>query len=526
MSMYTDNSRDDSWSRAVDAAKAAQNAAKVAKSAAKGASAGTAAGPVGWVAGATVGVIWEAKNGIGKLVVSAALVLFLILLAIISIIMSVLSAIPNALFGDQASDSQVNEIKSEYWADVDTKNSSDLVMYCRQAANENWGYVTGTYGNPLTKEVLQQKLEQYPEKVEAFKLQAKKWIGNRTCDCLGLIKGYMWYDTSKEKYVVYSNNFDDYAIDAILNASPDYGTIDTIPEIPGLAVWMSNHIGVYVGNGKVIHSNGYYRGVEETPIEQDAWEYWMVIPELSYDIDPIEYLPELEESTGEIDSVRDISFPELDLERLFLSDDYLSFLTDYLTAAEDGINTILQLAYDENIEYINNWKAANVTGIHDEFHFTHANISDTLGFSRLLLICDYSTLANEKNKDSDSYTVNIENLMKKLYRKRNELFSPSYSMRKEYFLTQQLVTKRVDNGEGEAIQKDEWETVRVYYNVTTCTIDFVGLEYIEENILVLTDEQKQQAAQMETAFRLLLSGTVGESPETENPEDTEDPENT
>ncbi len=27
------------------------------------------------------------------------------------------------------------------------------------------------------------------------------------------------------------------------------GTIDTIPEVPGLAVWSDGHIGIYIGNG-------------------------------------------------------------------------------------------------------------------------------------------------------------------------------------------------------------------------------------------------------------------------------------
>lgn len=505
MSMYTDHNQDDSWNRAVEAAKSAQKAVNAVRSTAKGAAAGTAAGPAGWAVGAAAGVIWEAKNSIGKVILASALVIFIILLAIINIIMSVLSAVPNAIFGDQASNAMVNPIHSEYWADTDIKNSSDLVMYCRQAANENWGYVTGTFGNPLTQEVLQQKLEQYPEKVQDFYLQARKWIGNRTCDCLGLIKGYMWYDTDQGKYVVYSNDFEDYSIDAILPASPDYGTIDTIPDIPGLAVWKSDHIGVYVGNGKVIHSNGYYRGVEETPIEQDAWEYWMVIPELSYDITPVEYLPDLDETTGEINSVSDISFPELDLDRLFMSEDYISFLSDYLKAAEDGINTILQLAYDEDIEKIEKWKEKNVTGEHDEFHFTYEDVAPTLAFSRLLLICDYSALANENNKDIDGYTINIENLLKKLYKNREDLFTPSYSTYESYFMHRKIVPVIERDQYGNAVPTDKVVYERVYYDVTICSIDFIGLEYIEDTILGLTDEQKQKSAEMETAFLMLLA---------------------
>lgn len=32
------------------------------------------------------------------------------------------------------------------------------------------------------------------------------------------------------------------------------GTIDTMPDIPGLAVWHDGHIGVYIGDGYVIEA--------------------------------------------------------------------------------------------------------------------------------------------------------------------------------------------------------------------------------------------------------------------------------
>ena len=61
------------------------------------------------------------------------------------------------------------------------------------------------------------------------------------------------------------------------------GTIDTIPEIPGLAVWHSGHIGVYIGNGEVIQAMGTRYGVVKTALGESGWTHWMKIAYINYD---------------------------------------------------------------------------------------------------------------------------------------------------------------------------------------------------------------------------------------------------
>ena len=61
------------------------------------------------------------------------------------------------------------------------------------------------------------------------------------------------------------------------------GSIDTIPEVPGLAVWHSGHIGVYIGNGQVIEAMGTKYGVVKTQLSQRNWTAWLEIPYISYD---------------------------------------------------------------------------------------------------------------------------------------------------------------------------------------------------------------------------------------------------
>ena len=82
----------------------------------------------------------------------------------------------------------------------------------------------------------------------------------------------------------------DLGADSMYENATEKGTIDTIPEIPGLAVWHEGHIGIYIGNGKVVHAANTNAGVIQTPIDASGWTHWMKIPYISY-------IEESEEST-------------------------------------------------------------------------------------------------------------------------------------------------------------------------------------------------------------------------------------
>ena len=72
-----------------------------------------------------------------------------------------------------------------------TKNNVDLAAYAMQAWENNWGYCWGTYGNVLTEALFNYKLQQYPEGVGKYEdFIRANWLGRRTADCIGLIKGY------------------------------------------------------------------------------------------------------------------------------------------------------------------------------------------------------------------------------------------------------------------------------------------------------------------------------------------------
>ena len=170
------------------------------------------------------------------------------------------------------------------FTDPATKNAADLVVYAIHAWESGWGYVWGTYGNVLTDSLFDYKLKQYPDGVGNYKdFIETNWLGGRTTDCVGLIKGYSWFDPETLTIGYATNGIPDYGANQMYRSASVSGTIDTIPEIPGLAVWCNGHIGVYIGNGEVIEAMGTRYGVVKTKLADRNWTHWLEIEYISYD---------------------------------------------------------------------------------------------------------------------------------------------------------------------------------------------------------------------------------------------------
>ncbi len=170
------------------------------------------------------------------------------------------------------------------FTDAQTKNSTDLVIWAKQAYENSWGYVYGTYGNILTEELLQDRASVFGEHVTGFEdFIRENWMRRRTADCVGLIKGYGWYNPDSVEIVVGTNGMADVTANGMFDAATVKGTIDTIPEIPGLAVWQDGHIGIYIGNGEVIEAMGTEQGIVKTSLPS-GWTHWLEIPYISYPV--------------------------------------------------------------------------------------------------------------------------------------------------------------------------------------------------------------------------------------------------
>lgn len=125
--------------------------------------------------------------------------------------------------------------------------------------NHKTVYMWGVFGAPVTESLIVSKAKQYPdwytpERQASFrKLIGQGYFG---FDCVNLIKGILWGWTgdATKTYggaVYKSNGVPDVSANGMLplliDVSTDFSDIEE-----GEAVWMDGHIGVYIGDGKVI----------------------------------------------------------------------------------------------------------------------------------------------------------------------------------------------------------------------------------------------------------------------------------
>ena len=105
--------------------------------------------------------------------------------------------------------------------------------------------------------------------------------GKRVFDCSGLIKGYLWskqQDIDSVYEVIQDINSKD-----LMEACNILGNIETIPEIPGVLVFFEGHVGVYIGEGRVIEARGHVFGVVETNLKERPWKKWGKLKWITYE---------------------------------------------------------------------------------------------------------------------------------------------------------------------------------------------------------------------------------------------------
>ena len=174
-------------------------------------------------------------------------------------------------------------IDTSDYTDLKTKNNLDLVKWAKHAQENGWGYVWGSHGNLLDKTEFERLESVFGNHVAVYDdFIRQNWLGKRTADCVGLIKGYGWYDTKSGKINIGTNEMQDVTADGMLVAAKEKGLIDTMPEILGLAVWHEGHIGIYIGNGKVIEAMGTKYGVVKTQLKNGRWTHWLKVPYIKY----------------------------------------------------------------------------------------------------------------------------------------------------------------------------------------------------------------------------------------------------
>jgi len=157
--------------------------------------------------------------------------------------------------------------------------NQELVQAFQGYVKDKWGYVYGGQGELYT-EALAKKYTSAGRNVPSGRNEATyfikdcaKWYGHRVADCSGGIV----YTIQQ-----YDKTFTDRTANTFKSQFTKGGTISTIPEIPGLAVWRSGHIGVYEGNGNVLEFRGTDYGCVRTKLSERNFTRWGMIKGVEY----------------------------------------------------------------------------------------------------------------------------------------------------------------------------------------------------------------------------------------------------
>lgn len=163
---------------------------------------------------------------------------------------------------------------------MNSKTNIGLVEYAKSQLGKPYWW--GTFGQLSTVTLLSNKRKQYPSQYMAKDFE--KQLGVKVHDCIGLIKGYMWSESPTDPKPVYcSNGFKDVSADMLFNLCKRKGTnMDEMPRVPGIAVFMAGHVGIYIGGCEVIEARGHAYGVVKTKLCQRKWTKWAYIEGLQY----------------------------------------------------------------------------------------------------------------------------------------------------------------------------------------------------------------------------------------------------
>ena len=174
----------------------------------------------------------------------------------------------------------------------------EFIEQLQKAASCHTLYVMGCFGWPMTQSNKARciKEEAYNRRSERKQMIEAAGADVFGFDCVNLIKGILWGwngDTSRSYggAVYKSNDVPDLGADSFFRLCPvihmDFSGI-----VPGAAVWMHGHIGVYVGSGKVIECSPRWANcVQVTHLANTGntmgnsrmWTAWGLIPFVDYD---------------------------------------------------------------------------------------------------------------------------------------------------------------------------------------------------------------------------------------------------
>lgn len=153
-------------------------------------------------------------------------------------------------------------------------NTDFVALLTRIATEYNTSYIWGGIGSPITEASLQRAVNAYSKnRTSGYADAARRYLGNGFhFDCVGLIKSVLWgWDGSASKTyggaTYASNGVPDYGANQLFNLCSERSA-DFCEIVPGEAVWLNGHIGVYIGDGLAVECTPAWKnGVQITAVK-------------------------------------------------------------------------------------------------------------------------------------------------------------------------------------------------------------------------------------------------------------------
>ena len=165
-----------------------------------------------------------------------------------------------------------------------------FAAFCRSMVGQPYWYGTCLY--KCTESLRSRKAAQYPSHYASGRTARYRQdiSEKKVCaDCIGAAKGYAWtggglgvleaIGTDKTYASSYgSHGCPDKGADSMFtyakSKGADWGGIDTLPEVVGLALHKEGHVGYYVGNGEAVEWKSFADGCVKTKVAGRGWTSW------------------------------------------------------------------------------------------------------------------------------------------------------------------------------------------------------------------------------------------------------------
>ena len=188
-----------------------------------------------------------------------------------------------------------------------------FAAFCLSMLGQPYWY--GTALHKCSESLRASKARQYPSHYGSSRTSryrddiAKKKV---CADCMGAAKGYAWTNGGQGVLAAIgtdktfdkktgSNGCPDKSSNSMFSWAKsqgmDWGTIDTLPDIVGLAVRFDGHVGYTVGGGYAVEWRGFSYGCVKTKINGRGWTHWYKLPFIDYN-DSATNVPEKEIALG------------------------------------------------------------------------------------------------------------------------------------------------------------------------------------------------------------------------------------